>query len=124
NCAAIAGKSPENHGSYAECSWWIPQKSRPRVLSNHARPAPFTELSEVKKLLQLSRDAVELAVQGRANRVDRCCDQAVFDSGGSRLVVQKRSDFRHVTGSLSTLRWNTHQKLEPFKPQCLTKVLF
>src|SRR5262245_49351509 len=90
----------------------------------HARPAPFTELSEVKKLVQLSRDAVELAVQGRANRVDRCCDQAVFDSGGSRLVVQKRSDFRHVTGSLSTLRWNTHQKLEPFKPQCLTKVLF
>jgi hypothetical protein len=24
------------------------KKSRPRVLSNHTRPSPFTELSEVK----------------------------------------------------------------------------
>jgi hypothetical protein len=30
-------------------------------------------------------------------------------SSGSRLVVQKRSDFRHVTGSLLTLRWKVNE---------------
>src|SRR4029077_20975056 len=27
-CAAIAGKSPENHGYCAECSWSIPQQEQ------------------------------------------------------------------------------------------------
>jgi len=38
-----------------------------------------------QKLLQLNRDAVGLAVQGRANRVDRCNNHGRRQSGRIRL---------------------------------------
>jgi hypothetical protein len=57
-----------------------------------------------KKLLQLRRDAVELGVEGRADRVDGCDDhdrnsrgdQTVFNRGRPGFILEKRNNSGHV----------------------------
>ena len=93
---------------HAEHQWRGIAKRAGRVCCPITRGLPITEIVWVQNLFQLGRYAVELAVQGRTNRVDRCndhdrnagSDQAVFNRGGARIIFQKRSDLGHVTGSL------------------------
>jgi hypothetical protein len=59
-------------------------------------------------LFQLGRNAVELRVQGGADRIDRrnnyngnaSGDETVLDRGRTRLVLQERKNLRHLTHSI------------------------
>jgi len=71
----------------------------------------FSQVSNVRSLFKLRRDAVELRVQGRADRVhgrndhDRnaSSDETILNRGGARLVLQEATtlDMRH-----SPCGWN------------------
>jgi hypothetical protein len=66
----------------------------------------FTQEAEI--LLQLGRNARELAVERRADRIDRRDDhdrdtggdQAVFNCSRTRLVLEKRKQLRYLTHSI------------------------
>jgi hypothetical protein len=57
------------------------------------------------ELLELRGDALEFAVQVGTNRIDSRdnnnrntgSDQAVFNRGRPRLILQKRNNFRHLS---------------------------
>jgi hypothetical protein len=61
----------------------------------------FCPIQPLECLLQLGRDAGELAVERAADGVDSRddyngnagCDEAIFDRGSARLVLEKRNDF-------------------------------
>ena len=67
----------------------------------------FSQLAKLRSLLNLRRNAVELRIEGRADRVDSrdnhnrdaSSDQAAFDRCGARLVLQERKNLRHWTSS-------------------------
>jgi hypothetical protein len=62
----------------------------------------------MSQLLKLGRDAVELGVEARADRIDRGNDhdrnaggnQTIFNRGGAGLILQKSKDLRHLTRSM------------------------
>ena len=56
-------------------------------------------------LPELGRDSIESAIEGRTHCIDAgdnhdrntSRDQAVFNRGGARLILQKRKGFKHPT---------------------------
>src|SRR5262245_32516920 len=67
----------------------------------------FSQVPNLRSLLKLRRDVVELRVQGRADRVhgrndhDRnaSSDETILNRGGARLVLQERNNLRHETST-------------------------
>ena len=75
--------------------------------------SPF-RIQACEALFKLGRDARELGIQRGAKAIDHGDDgdrdtggnQAVFNSGSARLVLQKRGELRHE----STPYWVRHMK--------------
>jgi hypothetical protein len=78
------------------------QKEKPPATAASPDPATWSIL------LELGRNAGELAVERAADRIDRRNnhngnargDEPVLDRGGTGFVFQKRENLRHVTNSL------------------------
>jgi len=83
-------------------------RNRSEKRSRHFRRLYLSFGQEAESLLQLGRNARELAVERGADRIDRRNDhdrdtggdQAVFNCSRTRLVLEKRKQLRHLTHSI------------------------
>ena len=75
----------------------ISKKKKPPSRAASSDPATWSVL------LELGRDSIESAIEGRTHCIDAgdnhdrntSRDQAVFNRGGARLILQKRKGFKH-----------------------------
>lgn len=75
-------------------------------------------LSRGWTLFELGRNRAKLGIEGRAESVDSGdnrnrdarCNKAIFDSGGSGLVLQKGFDFGHCS---LRFKWGRYAQSEP-----------